>query len=123
MIFSIQSKDKSCLINVFIQSNSWSGLSIKSPFSYPKTTIIVVFEGVSKLQFSDRTYPLHLSLSSLEKAKTTVAASVDNLFDETNLVTQTGVDGFKLEYLNIGEEAVTEFVNDMGLMQDLKRMV
>jgi hypothetical protein len=64
-----------------------------------------------------------LSLSSLEKAKTTVAASVDNLFDETNLVTQTGVDGFKLEYLNIGEEAVTEFVNDMGLMQDLKRMV
>jgi len=78
---------------------------------------------MSSLKLFNHTYPLHLSSSGLEKTKSLLSATAGKILDESNLVTKTKVEGFILDNMNIGEEAVIEFVNDMGLLADLKQMI
>ena len=94
-----------------------------NPFSYPKTAVFVVFEGLSSHLLEGHTYPLHISHSGLGKVKSVLISMLGNVADESNLSVGAVEGHIKPQKLDIAEEAVTEFFSDMGLLKDLNRMV
>lgn len=103
--------------------DSWEGLTILTPFNYPKIAVIVEIEGLATVKVGDNTYPLRTTINhQLTKDIFTLKLG-GNVITQNDIISADVTDDFKMEKLNPTDEAVIEFVKDLKLLKNLRQQV